>query len=51
MNQISNDTLRHAITNGIEDATHLAYMPIFLTAVIAAFIILLLVTLFSKEFK
>ena len=51
VNEISNDTLRHAITNGIEDATHLAYMPIFLTAVIAAFIILLLVTLFRKEFK
>nr|WP_229767945.1 MFS transporter [Staphylococcus sp. McC-251-APC-3A2] len=51
VNQISNDTLRRAITNGIEDATHLAYMPIFLTAVIASFIILLLVTLFRKEFK
>ncbi|UTB79436.1 MFS transporter [Staphylococcus carnosus] len=51
VNNISNDTLRLAIVNGIEDATHLAYMPVFLTAVIAAFIILLLVSLFRKDFK
>lgn len=51
LNKIPNDSLRRAIINGIEDATHLAYMPVFLTAVFAAFIILLLVLIFKKKFK
>ncbi|WP_256681896.1 hypothetical protein [Mammaliicoccus fleurettii] len=43
--------MRDAITNGIIEATHLAYMPVFLTAAIASMIILILVIVFKKEFK
>lgn len=51
INQIPNKAMRDAITNGIIEATHLAYMPVFLTAAIASMIILILVIVFKKEFK
>lgn len=49
--QIPDDTIKEAILTGIENASHLAYMPIFLTASIASLLIMLLVILFRKEFK
>ncbi|PHK50029.1 MFS transporter [Staphylococcus edaphicus] len=51
VHHISNDSMKHAITKGIVDATHLAYMPVFVTAAIASIIIMLLVLIFKKEFN
>lgn len=51
INHIPNKAMRDAITNGIMEATHLAYMPVFLTAAIASMIIMILVIVFKKEFK
>ncbi|EKU50139.1 MFS transporter [Staphylococcus massiliensis] len=48
---IPNPDLKDAMLNGIESATHLAYMPIFLTAAIASLGILALVLIFKKNFE
>ncbi|WP_271399744.1 MFS transporter [Staphylococcus nepalensis] len=50
VNAIPNETLRSAINKGIENTTHLAYMPIFLVACVSSLLILLLLLIFRNDF-
>nr|WP_263314638.1 MFS transporter [Mammaliicoccus sp. Marseille-Q6498] len=51
VNNIQNTPLREAILEGIKNASHLAYMPIFLTASLASVVILVLIIIFRNQFK
>lgn len=49
VNNIPNDAVKTAIINGLENATHLAYMPVFLIACCSSILILILVAIFRKD--